>query len=439
MGNPNDNAIYLCQLEALQKSVGSAAGKHKMLLGIPSHFWIDTLCVPVQKENKELRKKCIRDMGRIYESSCAVLVLGSLTKISTSVKGPERRVAEHFNNWDRRLWTFQECVMARKRLIQYADKTVDHVSIEADFYRDKLCYGDSPADPLPPLVSAIASRSTSKKSDETLCLATIMRLDIEPFLNAEKLLRNAKRLSEEEEISDTDLADQRMQIFWQTIRGYQWQGLFNSHRRLSMDGLRWAPATFLGSPPEGFVREADEHYCDLDKEGRGLTFTAGGIFIEIPSPWKATSQSLMIEVADLTAGEVCIAIEPNDLSFPSQRFRWIPGTKYAIILEKPLSPGLPSRSNTSRAQFPATRSDLQTWLEQVFQPGRLNQITIDGIVATVINENLEGACQIRHECIATAKIVDSSILSEREQKKFTMWNTNSRLLLDLMMQPESMP
>ncbi|OCT47828.1 hypothetical protein CLCR_11275 [Cladophialophora carrionii] len=183
-GNQDDNAIYVCQLKALQNSVEMAAKNHKMPVGNPSHFWIDTLCVPVQEENKHLRKKCPRDMWRIYESSCHV----------------------HLNNWDHRLWTYQECIMARKRLIRYADKTVDHVSIEADFYRDKLWASGSVADPLPPLASQIAARSTSK-SDEMLCLATIMRLDIEPFLNAETLLKKEKGLCEKEEVTDVELAD----------------------------------------------------------------------------------------------------------------------------------------------------------------------------------------------------------------------------------------
>ncbi|EXJ60023.1 hypothetical protein A1O7_04171 [Cladophialophora yegresii CBS 114405] len=436
LGNQDDNAIYVCQLEALQHSVETAGQNHKMPVRNPSHFWIDTLCVPVQKENKDLRKKCIRDMWRIYESSCSVLVLCSLRKTAATAKGPERRIAEHLNNWDRRLWTYQECIMARKRLIQYADKTVDHVSIEADFYRDKLWAPWSVADPLAPLASKIAARSTSKKSDEMLCLATIMRLDIEPFLNAETLLKKEKGLGEKEEVSDVELADRRTEIFWQTIRECQWGVLFNSHRRLTIEGLRWAPATFLGCPSGGFVKQVDQGYCRLDDEGRGLSFTAPAIVIETPSTWSATSSALIIEVSDPAVGRVCVEVTLRDLSFPSQTFTWSPATKYAILLEKPLSLHVASTAGGPMAKLPRTRPELETWLEETFQPGRVNKLAIDAIVTTVRNPTIGGGSQIRHECIAVAKIVDSPVLDKLEEEKYTIWDEPSRHLLASALQME---
>jgi hypothetical protein len=413
--------------------VESAAKRHKMVAGMPQHFWIDTLCVPVDPRFKELRKKCIRDMWRIYESSSTVLVLSSLRNTATTAKWPERQIAEEFSNWDRRLWTYQECIMARKRLIQYSDKTVDHVSIEADFFRDKL-WGKgryAAAEPLPPYASNIASRSTSKKSDEMLCMATLMRLDIEPFLEAEALLRKEKGISETAEISDLDLADKRMEIFWRSLGVCQRGVIFNSHRRLTTKGLRWAPATFLGSPWGGFVKRVDEGFCRLDKQGRGLGFAGQAIIIETPPTWKVESRTLAIDVTDKRLGSVCIEVNTRDLSYPSQTFTWIPGKKYVIVLEQSLSLHAPTKTGDSISKFklPKTSPELELWLEQVFQPGRLNKLVLNAIVATVKQQNVGGACQISHECIAAAKIVNSAVLNKLEEEKYTIWDERSRQLL----------
>ncbi|KAK3349201.1 hypothetical protein B0T25DRAFT_236864 [Lasiosphaeria hispida] len=435
LGNARDNAVYECQLEALQTGIDLAATKHKMVHGIPSHFWIDTLCVPVQKENKELRKKCIQDMKRIYESSCAVYVLSSLRNTSTTDKGPAGRIAAHFNNWDRRLWTYQECILGRKRLVQYADKTVDHVSIEADFYRDNLwskASSGSPASPLPPLSGNIASRSTSRKSDEMLCVAPLLHLDLKPFLEAEKRMRVERALAggggDAGEISDGDLADERMKIFWQTIRACQWAGVFNPNRRLAADGFRWAPATFLDSPPSGFVKRVDQGYCKLDREGRGLRFTGQGIVIDTPLTWRpASSGALTVATTDPKIGRVSIEVTPNDLSFPTETFKWSPGTKYVIILATSLSVPPPGIRTITR--MPKSGPDIELWLENVFKPGRVNMLTLDAVVATVTNASLHGRCQIRHECIAVAKVVESPLLGKSEAEKFAKWDKLARALL----------
>lgn len=322
--------------------------------------------------------------------------------------------------------------MARKRLIQYADKTVDHVSIEADFFRDMLWSSDGPdsaADPLPPYASNIASRSTSRKSDEMLCVATLMRLDLKPFLEAETQMRKERVLYETEELSDVNLADKRMEIFWRTIAVCQWGVLFNSHRRLKIEGLRWAPATFLGSPVGGFVKRVDQGYCRLDEKGRGLSFSAQGILIETPSTWEERSCALIISVTDAKVGRICLEVTPRDLSFPSQIFTWKPSTKYVIILEKLLSPHVLKGTDDQTPTLPQTQPQLESWLEKVFQPGRVNKLALDTIVATVKNPNLGNGCQIRHECLAVTKIVESPILDKFEEEKFTIWDEPSRQLL----------
>jgi hypothetical protein len=178
----------------------------------------------------------------------------------------------------------------------------------------------------------------------------------------------------------------------------------------------------------------DQGYCRLDKKGRGLSFAAQGIFIETPSAWEARSCALTINVTDPNVGRVCIEVTPRNLSFPSQTFTWIPGTRYAIILENTLPAHIPKGMGDPMANLPQTTSQLEKWLENVFQPGRMNKLALDTIVATVTNSNLGNACQIRHECLAVVKIVESPILDKLEEEKFTIWDEPSRQLLHSSLQ-----
>ncbi|KAK3352906.1 hypothetical protein B0T25DRAFT_607008 [Lasiosphaeria hispida] len=306
---------------------------------------------------------------------------------------------------------------AHPLVVQYADKTVD------------LWGGSgSPADPLPLLSGNIASRSTSRKSDEMLCVAPLLRLDLKPFLEAEKRVRMERGLGDLGEISDGDLADERMKIFWQMMRVCQWGAVFNPNRRLTADGLRWAPATFLDSPPSGFVERVDQGYCKLDRKDRGLRFTGQGIVIDTPLTWRAASSgALTITTTDPKIGRVSIEVTPKDLSFPTEIFTWSPGTKYVIILAMSLS--APSPGIQMIARMPKSGPEIELWLENVFQPGRVNMLTLDAVVATVKNASLHGRCQIRHECIAVAKVVESPLLGESEAEKFAKWDELARALL----------
>jgi hypothetical protein len=83
---------------------------------------MDTLCVPVGDDHKELRKQTISQMRRIYENADRVLVLDNWVEelsVSSSIYEKELRIC--LPNWQHRLWTLQEGVLAQQLCIQFRD------------------------------------------------------------------------------------------------------------------------------------------------------------------------------------------------------------------------------------------------------------------------------------------------------------------------------
>jgi hypothetical protein len=86
-------------------------------------FWMDTLCVPVPDEHKAYRKKSIAHMSAIYHEADIVLVLDSwLQEIPRSVNITEKAIRMYLANWQRRLWTLQEGILAKKLYIQFTTR-----------------------------------------------------------------------------------------------------------------------------------------------------------------------------------------------------------------------------------------------------------------------------------------------------------------------------
>jgi hypothetical protein len=468
MGNPENNAMLGCQLETIQELVNSAVESAK-LKGNPQYFWIDTLCVPVgkQSEMKALRGKCIRKMAKIYTGASAVLVLSSTFRnIASTARDYEIGIAYYLSNWNLRLWTFQEGMLAEKLLIQFSDKAVDYrndgdfpgvtESVERgycitfpkmaaigvmaefvilrDFLRDRLFeqHGgpkQARVGPLAPALNAMHFRSTSRKSDETICLGTLMRLNVEELQKAECILREKKGIDESTEISDKDIAEKRMEIFWSMVDAFPPNVIFNSHKRLSTEGFRWAPATFLGSPRRGFVKTVEGKTVSLDKKGRGLSVTSPGVIISLPTDWRAITPSLVIKATHEDFGELRFRVDTTNLSYPSQTFSWIPGIRYAILLSEPISRRLLD-SSRGRVQesIPKTGPELEIWLENVFHKPKGSTIMLDATIATVMGTHEHKrsgrtTIQIRHECLGIVTLLNSLSFDELIHALDFTWET----------------
>lgn len=256
---------------------------------------MDTLCVPVRKDFHEQKKTCIRRMRHIYQEAAAVLVLDSwLCQIESTAPLPDRCLRVYQSNWQRRLWTFQEGCLAKQLYFRFSDKAQHHRELTAErmaweegmnangIYAPFCALCDTKVTIhftlvsqvvsriatsqdskqnmwmlYLPLADALGHRQTTKMSDETLCLSTILGLDPQPYLD----------IRGRDNEQDASIAERRMQIFLQQIQKFNSGLIFSSYPRLSRNGFRWAPQSLLGSRTSSLGVIGDQLHGQLKKIG----------------------------------------------------------------------------------------------------------------------------------------------------------------------------
>lgn len=215
-----------------------------------SFFWMDTLCVPIK--NPKLREKAIVKMRDVYECASTVLVLDA----ELMQHSAERDYREIFtriscSSWARRLWTLQEGILSENLLFQFSDRAV-YVGSGSKLHADRLhdntnrCWDlvawecsryfaldlrkiapfCSHAQIINFLWDAIAIRTTSRRGDEVLCLAILLRLDLETLQQEPDALT--------------------MKKFWSLHKeGVPAGILFIPGPKLQDEGYGWAPASLM--------------------------------------------------------------------------------------------------------------------------------------------------------------------------------------------------
>jgi Heterokaryon incompatibility protein (HET) len=113
LGSNSEKGLPLCQVRRLAEIVSEVEECNH-----PT-FWIDSLCIP---EKRDLRKKSISMMGKIYSCSTAVVVLDRDILIAkTSIPLAEIFLSIYTSGWLGRLWTYQEGALARRLLFKMED------------------------------------------------------------------------------------------------------------------------------------------------------------------------------------------------------------------------------------------------------------------------------------------------------------------------------
>ncbi|OAP61870.1 hypothetical protein AYL99_04073 [Fonsecaea erecta] len=253
-GNLHANSMPLCQLARLQHRVNDLYNRGRADANIP--FWIDTLCVPVQPEHTATRRRAIVAMGQIYAEAAKVLVVDvELLKSPTAGASMEEIAMRiSYSVWWSRLWTLQEAVFARELHFQFQDRALDGKELveRSDRARDRLsetgqwsaaaqiaheglaylrelyAFKSSTTDARAAyILQAVNWRSTSWKSDEAVCLAAILGLNVQGILATPD--------------------DDRLRRFILLQRSFPAIALFFSGAKMDVDGFRWAPRTFVFS------------------------------------------------------------------------------------------------------------------------------------------------------------------------------------------------
>ncbi|KUL87468.1 hypothetical protein ZTR_04606 [Talaromyces verruculosus] len=289
-GNPNANSIPECQLDRITHYVENIHWEGRK--PIPSNpnlsdgigFWLDTICVPVDKGDpikKAQKKKAIANMRHVYSRAKAVLVLDNwLEQISSTHPILDIVSRLYQSNWIKRLWTHQEGFLTGLDApleeglprttgvyIQFSDKSVELDELRKQFetYQQqqsnvgiylqfpvaanvRLLYIYSGMKFImsgvkdmkdkwklyAPVADAMSERKTSRLADEIICLATIIGIDVKPFLELP-----------DKDKSDEELAQDRMALFLDTVHTFAMQLVFNNYQRLERIGYRWAPRSLL--------------------------------------------------------------------------------------------------------------------------------------------------------------------------------------------------
>ncbi|KAL4913025.1 hypothetical protein BDW62DRAFT_220917 [Aspergillus aurantiobrunneus] len=227
-GNPKANSLPECQLDRIQRLVEKVIweGRKEVPLN-PNHsdgvgFWMDTLCIPV--EDEDLNDKAIAAMRHVYSHAKVVLVL---------------------DDWLKRLWTHQEGFLPKAVWFQFADRSARGIHLSfpinanlrlVNLYTFLTFAFKSTNEKkwilYKPLAAAMSERKTSRLADEIICLATIVDIPLQPFLEIPPK-------------PDEKSGPERMARFLLELGRFDTGIVFNNYERLEKRGYSWAPRPLL--------------------------------------------------------------------------------------------------------------------------------------------------------------------------------------------------
>lgn len=117
-GNEGANELNRCQIDFICRQIKRAT------LQSDTPFWMDTLIVPVARDQKEERQKAIRQILKVFSSSTCTIILDN--GLSAMDRGGPDTPAEAAMKiissvWMRRLWTLLEAYLSREIYIPFEE------------------------------------------------------------------------------------------------------------------------------------------------------------------------------------------------------------------------------------------------------------------------------------------------------------------------------
>lgn len=296
LGNSNSDGLPKCQISRLQDDFNDLIHAQ----GDPVPFWIDSLCIPGRYD---LRKLAIRSMKEVYQRASAVLVLDSgLTTTSQQIQSLEANMRITLGAWTQRLWTLQEGVLSGNLYFKFKDGFLstkqlqdrykfakhnpdnefhhvmkagwlfspalnslrDHKALAQDKAQKKK-YELVEQDKVAHMWVAVQWRSTTKATDETICLATLMEMDPAPLLDIDANQLNA--------------VEKRMEVFLDMLNyhhGIPPGMIFLPGKHLHTAGYGWAPVSWM---TERIGKDANPLF---PSQRAAAHLTKRGLLVEFP-------------------------------------------------------------------------------------------------------------------------------------------------------------
>ncbi|RBR18056.1 hypothetical protein FVER53590_04301 [Fusarium verticillioides] len=232
LGSNTETGLPTCQLTRL-----SALASRIHSDGI---FWIDSLCIP---KDPEPRREAIKMMARTYREAKAVLVLDNgLQRCSSSESEATKLLRVLTSGWMRRLWTLQEAILAKKVFFLLADALVPledlvpkspklelypHLEdMAAEVFR-LIKQTQYAGYKIGDVSRSLRWRDTSRASDETLAIASLLGIGPDVLLELQPQGRVIKLLQE--------------------LRSIPKNIVFLTGAKADVPGFRWAPKSFMGA------------------------------------------------------------------------------------------------------------------------------------------------------------------------------------------------
>ncbi|KAF3165733.1 hypothetical protein EYR41_000453 [Orbilia oligospora] len=468
LGNLKENSLLQCQLDEIQKYIDTLSG-WEGLKGQPQYFWLDTLCIPVgpSPERRKIRKMAIGQMAHIYAAASAVLVISSSFKAikpsgSASI---DNGLGSYLANWNRRLWTFQEGMLASKLVFLYADGEMEFSQNRPGTRAGRLVEGGCCVDfpfrcveamglfyffpylrrdnrayylrnPVPSFswsvkrryemlsgaMNSMRRRSTSWLSDQTLCVGTSLSMNVKRLVAVEQEMRIDEGVGDREHVDDARLSIRRMKVFLKIQKVVQRGIIFNSEPRIDEDGYRWAPASFLG-----FSGDRDGTFLNskaiVSENGRGLYVKGGGASFTIDESTSIDHDTpIIVSIKNTRAGMEPIKLRVCPIQPPSSTrpFGWRPGGHYGIILDWDLETVADDLNQLNRffgghsldSSFPSDEFRVRSWFEKLFEsinPGSVRFTAVLGDIKARFKPSVlsqTDRIQIVHNCLAAVTLLN---------------------------------
>ena len=246
-------------------------------LNTPEAFWIDTLSIPVGKDFTSERTLAIRQMHDIYLHARYTIILDKgLMKVRQGPGYSQPAMYITMSNWMTRMWTLQEAVLSKDIYVNFKNYIYSMKDLEGLYgseaaalhtcipllsqtywhgilgsKRDRVHTDFLLQRNWKPQANFIAAvwkatqwRSTDHGYHETLALATLFNLNIERFAAPMKFKEGDPEYARDCDNRMRDLLNELSAISPSPIPPGM---IFLPGPRLSTQGYRWAPRTWLSS------------------------------------------------------------------------------------------------------------------------------------------------------------------------------------------------
>lgn len=251
-------------------------------------IWIDLLCIPPQYDT---RKKAIPKMKEIYELAHAVLVLDQdLLQISTRIDPLEATVRINIGLWATRLWTLQEGVISKRLHFAFLDGSIPATKLEDGYNEAKTNIDNNyhyvckagrlfsssmhslqqreEHNKVGNAWQSLQWRTTTRNTDETICLATILGMDPTPILDIQPVKNSIDECLEKRMVCFLSMLDAKVGIPPGII--------FLPGPKLDAKGFSWAPKTWM-------TQQRRQNNLPLfDRYTRATFLTTRGLHVQYP-------------------------------------------------------------------------------------------------------------------------------------------------------------